>query len=799
MAPKKKSPLRLIVPIVVLLAGLGIAYAFAVNSSRQAASRQQQGAPVPPREAPGPGAQGGVDQAPGEPAGAAPGTAPGTAPDTAPEAGPARQPSDPPAGSERDPGPGLEPGSDPGADVASAGASAGPSAGGASGAAAGPIAGLTARVLDTPGAFTPIGSLVPGADDRAHLEFSQVGAGIRSLTLPSYFETVAQQEYVELQHEQVVSGIAATPMALLAVVINGERVVLDGIAAPVWREIAPGSFEATIENEAGDAVARVVRDFKLTPGSYELELENRLINLTDEPMTVVFEQTGPIDLRPADNRYGGDKRRFRFGYLLKPEAQGADPTVSPSGLNQRAGKRILGGKVDRRYEVARTIWPTETTARQGHRLVWLSVSDRYFSVALHAHKDPSTFAAPEDKLFDTLDHVDRLVLNPAERDSVDVVMLIRLVSTELAAPPGARAAFNLGIYAGPLDTDTINANPLAAALGLDRVVEYNFGGPCAFCTFGWLTELLYGVLNVIHSFTYDWAIAIIFLVFVVRGILHPITRWSQIRMQRFGVQMQAVAPKMKKLREKYKDEPKKLQQEMTKLYREEGVNPAGFLGCLPMLLQSPVWIALYATLFFAFDMRHQPAFYGVFQTIAPDWKFLADLSAPDNAIPLPSALHFSMPLWGQVSSVNVLPMLLAVVFFLHQKYLTPPTTGTLTPEQEQQQKIMKVMMVGMFPIFMYTAPSGLALYFVTNSTIGILENKWIRAHMDKKGMLDPDKIKAERTSKKSFMQRLAEAAEKRQQAMHQAKGGAPGAGRAARGMYRQSKPEPKQRSYKKRK
>ncbi len=309
----------------------------------------------------------------------------------------------------------------------------------------------------------------------------------------------------------------------------------------------------------------------------------------------------------------------------------------------------------------------------------------------------------------------------------------------------------------------MNSEPEIASLNMPEMVVSNLGGICAPCTFSWLTDILIGVLRTFHSIVGDWAVSILLLVVLVRTCLHPVTRWSQIRVQRFSVQMQAMAPKQKAIREKYKDDSKKQQAEMGKLWREEGISPAGMLGCLPMFLQSPVWIALYATLFFASELRHEPAFYGLFQN-ALNWGFMNDLSAPDGAIPLPASMHFSFAMWGSVDSINVLPLLLGVVFFLHQKYLTPPTQATLTPEQESQQKMMKVMMVFLFPVMMYAAPSGLALYFITNSGLGIIENKWIRAHMKKHGMLEIENIRAEKKDKgPGFLQRMTEAAEAQKQ------------------------------------
>jgi YidC/Oxa1 family membrane protein insertase len=140
-----------------------------------------------------------------------------------------------------------------------------------------------------------------------------------------------------------------------------------------------------------------------------------------------------------------------------------------------------------------------------------------------------------------------------------------------------------------------------------------------------------------------------------------------------------------------------------------------------MFLQTPIWIALYAMLYMVFDLRHQSAFYG---------GFLADLSRGDSLIPLPDAVHFTLPLMGTISAINVLPLLMGVLFFVQQKYMTPPPSAELSPEMKTQQKIMKVMLVVMLPVFMYNAPAALTLYFLTNSTLGILESRYIRSHVN---------------------------------------------------------------------
>lgn len=611
--------------------------------------------------------------------------------------------------------------------------------------------------------------------DKAHLEFSRLGAGITHLALPDSYQSVKHETHIDLQSVVDIAGLPrAIPFAALAVTINGQ--VVDIASQPVWRELEPGVFECLIDDPDGSPLLKITRAFELKADDlYGFTLTNTFENLSGRAITASLTQTGPIDLPKPENTYGGDRRRVRFGYLLPVDQQVSDTTVTvDDDLESRTtllGKKVAAG-AGKVYPTTNLVWPNERSMEGGHRLSWLAMTDRYFAVAVHPVFDPAAVGSPEDKLLNDIDTVDRLLLNPSAA-AADTIVVLRMNGADLALAPGESRSTEFAVYAGPMSRPSIRQDPTLASLRLPEMVVYSMGGMCDPCTFQWLTGGLMSVLRLFHSFTGDWAIAIMLLVVLVRGCLHPVTRWSQIRMQRFGVQMQAMGPKQQQLKEKYKDDPKKLQQETGKLWKEEGINPAGMLGCLPMFLQTPVWMALYATLFFAIELRQQPAFYGVFQSVTGgSWEFLSDLSQPDHAIPLPEFMHFSFPLWGAVASINILPLLLGVVFFAHQKFLTPPTSATMTPEQEQQQKIIKVMMVVMFPIMMYAAPSGLALYFITNSVMGIIEHKWIRAHMDKHGMLDPEKIRAERQSKgPGFMSRLNEAAERQKQMQTQANGG----------------------------
>ncbi|MCL4220015.1 MAG: membrane protein insertase YidC [Phycisphaerales bacterium] len=711
---KQKSTLRLIVPLVILLAGVGVAILVAQTGGKPRSSQPQ---PTPDAVA---------DQT------------------TQAQPRPAEQPGEKPAPVE------------PETRVV-------------------PIEGLHARVAPGPVDLGTLGSVQQDSGYEVRAVISPLGAGLESLELTGHFEDLDRLQHVMLQKTQPLrlgqAEATAVPFALTALVVNGTRVDLTSGPAgePVWTRRAgggPGELEATILDAEGREIVRIERTLRVQPRSHMVEIVQRAVNLTGEPLSIRWVHTGPVSFESSGGGYGGDKRRLRFGYWLNPKAQANDPAVLSYEFTEPLPSVVGVHRAPNGLytaTVSEEVWPNPVSTKRGLRLVWMGITGRYFGVALHPLVDAST----TDKTLNA-ERVLRIAgvdpATPINADRNDIlkgaVVLGLLESRAVSVPAGGSASFDLGAYAGPLSRSAINEEPMAKSLGLDGLVLYNFGGMCAWCTFQPLARLLLAVLRSVDSFTGDWGISIIILVIIVRTILHPVNRWSQIRVQRFGAQMQGIAPKMQKIKEKFKDDPKRQQQETTKLWKEEGINPAGMLGCLPMFLQSPIWIALYATLYFAVELRHQPAFYGVFQKIN-GWPFLADLSQSDNAIPLGHTVN----LWlVSFSAINLLPILLGLVFYFHQKYLTPPTTATLTPEQESTQKMVKIMTVVMFPVLMYAAPSGLSLYFITNSVLAIGENKWIRHHMNKHGLLDPDKIREQARARRQggFLARLQQLAQQQQ-------------------------------------
>jgi YidC/Oxa1 family membrane protein insertase len=222
------------------------------------------------------------------------------------------------------------------------------------------------------------------------------------------------------------------------------------------------------------------------------------------------------------------------------------------------------------------------------------------------------------------------------------------------------------------------------------VMEFGFWGPVG--------KVLLWTMNAIASiWPHNYGLAIMLLTILIRIIFWPLTHKSTQSMKR----MQAVQPLMKEIREKFKDNAQKQQQEMMKLYKEHKINPLG--GCLPMLIQIPVFIALFVVLRSAIELRFA------------SFLWIKDLSEAENLFPF----GYSIPLLGW-SAINILPILMAATMFWQQK-LTPSTGDA------QQQKIMMFMPVMML-FFFYNFAAGLSLYWTTNQVLMIVQLYWQRKH-----------------------------------------------------------------------
>lgn len=608
-----------------------------------------------------------------------------------------------------------------------------------------PLAGLRAVPTDNPLA-PALGGDQPDSDFKLRVEFTSYGAGIKKITLSDYAQFVdppAEGEdrppysLIDVNHG-LADGAAPAfyPYAAQTVTINGQTVSLSNVRwtadaivpAPGSVNTADGSaneavtYRLPIVDENDQPVAEIVRTWTVTAGSYDLSLKQRVVNQTDAPLDVTFKQYGQGDVLTDLGAYLGDRRMFITGHFRDENPSKYSIYVDDSFIVR---SKLLKQK--------RTLWPNDKLpVKKNPRLAWIAAENRYFALITHAPVPADaaiTAEVPElDGIFPNVSYAvldQRIDLEHAD----DQRVAVQFATDTITVAPGKAASLDVDVYAGPRKKAVLEAEPYEL-LHFDKLIRYELG--CTWCTFQWLAKGLLGYLKGLHWLVSDWGIAIIILVLTVRLILHPITKRAQTNMMKMSKQMQSVQPEMAKLKEKFKDDPTAMNRETMKLYREKGINPANMLGCAPMLLQTPIWIALYAMLYFAIELRHEPAFYGIFQSLSGgSWHFLQDLSVSDNFLRFippdqPAYKITWLPIvQPEFRSLNILPLLMAFVFYFQMKLTTPPAQ---TDQQRQQQKIMKFMPF-MFPVFLYSAPAGLTLYICCSTLAGIVDSYLVRKHV----------------------------------------------------------------------
>jgi YidC/Oxa1 family membrane protein insertase len=655
------------------------------------------------------------------------------------------------------------------------------------------------------GSVSSLGSLDPD-QERMRIDFSAQSAGIARITFSDFWRTGNAKRQAQSHYSAVASGSEDPPplpdLDLLYVLDSSGKLYSDTGAAvetpilavrsiritgwgdtpqdvvlfgDVWSEVEPGVFRTELVEEGTDQAAfTIVRRFILPEGGYDISLEQGVVNHTDRAVQVQWIQYGPGDLAQDETTYLQDMRRFHFGYLMNTTRDPSQSHVLYSGMMLERRTAVDMAESYATDPVENMLWPTEAAREDGFSLSWFGSTNRYFALCIHAPYDPP---ADPSKRLTSFKSISPLAFGFDDEQNLETQLLGRNQSLE----PGQEANWDIGVYAGPLERSILDSSEPYIGLNMGGLILYLMSGCCSFCTFAWLADFMVIFLSFIHGYVFDWGISIICLVIVVRALLHPITRKGQISMQKNAKAMGDMKPELDELKKRYANDPEKQRKEQMRLMQEKGMNPLGCGGAmLPMFLQMPIWIALYAVLFFAFELRQEWAFYGFFQSF-DGWAFMGDLSAPDNFIKFPGEPY---DLWFfQFSGINLLPLLMGLVFFFQQKYMTPPPSASMTEDQLRQQKMMKMMMLILFPIMLYGAPSGLTLYILTSSIIGTLESRYIRGHIKKiqeREENEPDVIDdvsgpaADRKKKKQdrvgkMYEQMLENARKRQEAKNQKK------------------------------
>lgn len=300
----------------------------------------------------------------------------------------------------------------------------------------------------------------------------------------------------------------------------------------------------------------------------------------------------------------------------------------------------------------------------------------------------------------------------------------------LQLPLSLKPKQTLRIFAGPVshrllakvDQHLASALPTDAPEEMRASLETHYEGSTAFV--GWFSWILKPfvrammlVLDQLHQWTQSWALSIILITVILRGLLFPLTSWSTKNMQR----QQELQPQITQLRARYKKDPQTLQTKEFELYKKAGITPIS--GCLPLLIQLPFLFAMLNLMRHAVDLR------GV--RVIEGW--IDDLAAPDVVGHLP----FSLPFLGD--EIHLLPIVLGLLTYLQSKWMRPATgaspqkkkgkeaSSKEKKEQEAQQETIARVSSVLFTFFFYQLPSGLNLYWLSSTLLGLVERKYILA------------------------------------------------------------------------
>ncbi|TBW39266.1 membrane protein insertase YidC [Siculibacillus lacustris] len=308
---------------------------------------------------------------------------------------------------------------------------------------------------------------------------------------------------------------------------------------------------------------------------------------------------------------------------------------------------------------------------------WIGFVDKYWASALipeHGARVQPRFAAA-----------------PAAAGRPDVYQTLML-GEGLALPAGGKATTTTRLFAGAKEVATVDGYAQKYDIAkFDRLIDWGW--------FYFLTKPLFFVISWLHQMVGNFGIAILIVTVFIKGIFYPLASKSYESMSK----MKKVQPEMKALQETYKDDRTKQQQALMELYKREKINPLA--GCLPIVIQIPVFFSLYKVLFVTIEMRQAP-FYG----------WIRDLAVPDptSLFNLFGLVPFTPP---HMLMIGAWPLIMGVTMFVQMKLNPPPPDPT--------QKIMFDWMPVLFTFMLANMPAGLVIYWTWNNTLSIAQQAWI--------------------------------------------------------------------------
>ena len=410
----------------------------------------------------------------------------------------------------------------------------------------------------------------------------------------------------------------------------------------ISREERPNGFTLTrmVTTPAGGKM-RIAQSWDLVPDSYAIKYSASITNAAETDLSLA-----PVV----------------FGGYLAPWALDSGDRAERSIVHRLS---FMNGQGD--YDdVNADAKDTKFFAFDGTPSDWSSVSNKYFCTILDANLP---FLLYQNRVMKNISGVEKSVPMITTGAKIQPFVL----------HPSEKQRFEFDFYCGPKILHNLEEfNPSAG-----KIVHLSWG------PLDYLARFLLWCLAKLHELTGNYGISIIILTLIVRTIFYPVSAKANASMKK----MQVVQPQLKELKEKYKDNPQLMNTKMMELYRKEGINPLG--GCLPMLFQIPVFIALYHAL------------YGAVQLRQASFLWAKDLAQPDTIATL-NLYFFQLP-------INPLVLVMTLLMIIQQR-ITPMSAD---PMQKKMMLMMPIVML----IFLYDLPSGLTLYWTVSNCFSIVQLK----------------------------------------------------------------------------
>ncbi len=461
-------------------------------------------------------------------------------------------------------------------------------------------------------------------------------------------------------------------------------------------------FEAVITaSDTAEPVIKLTKTYQVFPASYMLNCGITVENLASSEQKVRLNLAGPIGIGREGIRT--DMRRAIAGFR-NPKGQ-----ITSERLKFSAKLLRKSNGLDQR-----------SLAKPGNNFLWAAAVNKYFAAILVPLPD-------EDKNYcDWIIEKTGTFYNP-DRDhrcdsgdeTVSVELKLSAATLSAAALTNNTKTYNFQLYLGPKDKRLFDKNKLYKNLGFVQTID--FLGCC--CPAAIIKPLAFGILALMewmYGFIGNYGVVIIILVFLVRIILHPLSKKSQVSMNKFSRILSA--PEVQEIRKKYAKNQAEMNKRILAFQKERGVSPATpVMGMLPMFVQMPLWIALWSAVYASISLRGA--------AFLPVW--ITDLSAPDALVRFPEVIIVPLLGW-KIESLNMLPILMGVAFYLQQKLMPKQAAAAANPQAAQQQKMMMIMMPILFPLMLYNGPSGVNLYIMSSVFAGVFEQYFIRKHIQEK-------------------------------------------------------------------